>query len=203
MTTITRRTILTGASAALFAQPALAGLFDPSPAEQDATIATLKTPGHALLLRHTLAPGHNDPSGFQLRACQTQRNLDDVGRAQAVEVGNWLRAKGVAPTTVYSSQWCRCLDTADLMGFEPIVEEVSLNSIADMPGTEAAKVARLRRFIAGLMTRPGPVILVTHSTIATHVMGGLLGSGEGAVIRIAADGTASSVGRVLFGMERK
>ncbi len=198
--TLTRRTIL--AAPALLATPAFAGFFDPTPAEQDQAIATLKTPGHALLLRHTLAPGHNDPADFDLSECQTQRNLDDVGRAQAVRVGDWLRDKGVMPSTVYSSQWCRCMDTARLMGFAPIVPEVSLNSIADMPGTEAEKLRKLRRFVGSLVSKPGPAILVTHSTIASHLIGGLLGSGEGSVIAIAADGSAKSLGRVLFGMER-
>ena len=201
MHAFTRRAALIG-GALLLARPALAGIFDPTPQEQDAAIATLKTPGHALLLRHALAPGHNDPADFRLRDCGTQRNLDAAGRAQAVAIGAWLRARDVSPSTVYSSQWCRCLETAKLMGFRPIVEEVSLNSIADMPGTEASKLAKLRRFVGGLAGRPGPAILVTHSTIATHMMGGLLGSGEAAVIRIGRDGSAASIGRVLFGMER-
>ena len=200
MTRITRRTILAGAT--LLATPSLAGLFDSTPEEQARLIEVLKTPGHALLLRHALAPGHNDPPDFSLSECQTQRNLDDVGRAQAVHIGEWLRQQGVAPATVYSSQWCRCMDTADLMGFEPVVPEVSLNSIADMPGTEAEKLRKLRRFTRKLATRPGPAILVTHSTIAAHLIGGLLGSGEGSVIKLAADGSTVSLGRVLFGLER-
>ena len=201
MTRLTRRTVLAG-GIALAAPAWAASLFDPTPAEQDAALALLNTPGHALLLRHTLAPGHGDPADFSLRECQTQRNLDDVGREQAVKVGAWLRGKGIIPTTVYSSQWCRCLDTANLMGFKPIVEEVSLNSIADMPGTEASKLRKLRRFIGTLAAKPGPAILVTHSTIGTHLIGGLLGSGEGAVIRMQPDGSTVSVGRILFGMER-
>jgi len=201
MTNLTRRTVL-AAGAALMAPPVLAGIFDPTPQEQLASLAMLNTPGHALLLRHTLAPGHGDPADFSLRECQTQRNLDDVGREQAVKVGAWLRDKGVAPRTVYSSQWCRCLETARLMGFKPIVEEVSLNSIADMPGPEAQKLRKLRRFIGKLATQPGPAILVTHSTIGTHLIGGLLGSGEASVIRMESDGSTTSIGRVLFGMER-
>jgi len=203
MTDLTRRTALAATTAIMVAAPARANLFDPTGAEQDQFIETLKTPGHALLLRHTLAPGHNDPADFRIGECQTQRNLDDVGRAQAVAVGEWLRARDVSPSTLYSSQWCRCLDTARLMDMGPVVEEISLNSIADMPGTEAEKLRKLRRFTATLSTRPGPAILVTHSTIATHLIGGLLGSGEGSVIRVGEDGSTTSIGRVLFGMARK
>lgn len=201
MTILTRRTIL-ASGVAFTATPGIAAMFAPSDAEQEGFIKTLKTPGHALLLRHTLAPGHNDPGDFRLRDCYTQRNLNDVGRAQAVSVGEWLRARDVMPSTVYSSQWCRCLDTANLMGFEPVVEEVALNSISDMPGTEVAKVRRLKDFIMSLANRPGPAILVTHSNVASRLVGGLLGSGEGAVIRVQRNGETPMIGRVLFGMER-
>lgn len=199
----TRRILLAAAGGALLAGPArAASLFAPTPAEQRASIAALKTPGHALLLRHALAPGHNDPVDFDLSQCRTQRNLDDVGRAQAVRIGAWMRAQAIVPSVVYSSQWCRCIDTAELMGFEPIVPEVALNSIADMPGTEASKLRKLRRFVARIAAQPGPAVMVTHSTIATHMIGGLLGSGEGAVVRMNPDGTVVSIGRILFGMER-
>lgn len=180
----------------------MASLFDPTPQEQTAALAALQTPGHALLVRHALAPGHNDPAGFDLSQCHRQRNLDATGRAQAVRMGEWLRAQGVTPSIVYSSQWCRCMDTARLMGFEPIVPEISLNSIADMPGTEASKLRKLRRFLSTLSSGTGPAMLMTHSTIASHMIGGLLGSGEGAVVRLSADGSATSVGRILFGMGR-
>ena len=198
---LSRRSLLAG-GIVLVTAPADAGMFDPTPQEQERFIETLKTPGHALLLRHALAPGHNDPGGFDLDACQTQRNLDDVGRAQATAIGDWLRARDVAPSAVYSSQWCRCLDTARLLGFEPVMPDRALNSISDMPGTESAKMGRLRRFVGAVATRPGPAILVTHSNVSSRLMGGLIGSGEGVVLRVQADGSAAMIGRVLFGMER-
>ena len=71
---------------------------------------------HVLMLRHANAPGTGDPAQFQLRDCATQRNLDDSGRAQARAIGAWLRSKGIAKAQVYSSQWCRCLETAALLG---------------------------------------------------------------------------------------
>ncbi len=202
MTPITRRLLLAGGAAFLAAPARGASMFDPTPQEQERFIEALKTPGHALLLRHALAPGHNDPGDFQLGACQTQRNLDDVGRAQAVAIGDWLRARDVRPAAVYTSQWCRCRDTADLMGFEPVIPDAALNSISDMPGSDAAKMGRLRRLVGSVATRPGPAILVTHSNVSSRLMGGLIGSGEGVVLRVAADGSAGMVGRVLFGRER-
>ena len=67
---------------------------------------------HLVLMRHTLAPGVGDPANFRLGDCSTQRNLSKAGREQAARIGKRFRRAGLADTTVYSSQWCRCLETA-------------------------------------------------------------------------------------------
>jgi hypothetical protein len=61
-------------------------------ANSDATAAwaALRS-GSIVLLRHANAPGVGDPPGFQLDDCSTQRNLDDVGRAQARALGARFR----------------------------------------------------------------------------------------------------------------
>jgi broad specificity phosphatase PhoE len=72
--------------------------------------------GGALLLRHALTePGIGDPPGFRLDDCSTQRNLSAGGRAQARAAGETLRAREVKIDAVYSSAWCRCIDTAKEM----------------------------------------------------------------------------------------
>ena len=70
---------------------------------------------HAILVRHALAPGTSDPENFKLDDCSTQRNLDDIGRAQAVQIGKLLRQAGLNEIEIFTSQWCRCRDTAQLM----------------------------------------------------------------------------------------
>ena len=77
-------------------------------------IESMKAGGHVLMIRHALAPGTGDPTNFRIGDCSTQRNLDDRGREQARTIGNWLRSKGLTSARVYSSQWCRCLETAQL-----------------------------------------------------------------------------------------
>lgn len=69
--------------------------------------------GDVLLMRHATAPGGGDPPGFVLKNCSTQRNLDSSGVSMAREVGEKLANSTITISTkVYSSQWCRCLDTA-------------------------------------------------------------------------------------------
>lgn len=175
----------------------------PSDADQERFIEALKTPGHALIMRHALAPGHNDPADFNLRNCGTQRNLDDVGRAQAVAIGDWLRLRGVDPEVVHTSPWCRCIETAELLAFGPVVEERGLRSFAENLSPKSETLARLRRFIGENSDTERPLIMVTHSSTIADLIGGLVGSGEGVVVKLKRDGEIKLLGRVLFGQERK
>ena len=45
-----------------------------------------------IFLRHASAPGFGDPEDFNLADCSTQRNLDDLGRVQAVNIGIELKS---------------------------------------------------------------------------------------------------------------
>ena len=67
--------------------------------------------GYVLLLRHTLAPGVGDPENFKLNDCATQRNLSEVGRQDAKEVGEWLKRREIRIFRVESSRWCRAKET--------------------------------------------------------------------------------------------
>lgn len=72
-----------------------------------------KQPGVHAIMRHATAPGFGDPDGFTLGQCQTQRDLNETGRKEARALGQSIRNKGIELTAVYSSQWCRCLHTAE------------------------------------------------------------------------------------------
>src|SRR5262245_54379255 len=79
---------------------------------------SLRSGGVVALVRHAATTGGaGDPPGFRLDDCATQRNLTERGREQARRLGDQLRAEGVSVTKVLSSQWCRCRETAALMGF--------------------------------------------------------------------------------------
>ena len=67
----------------------------------------LKLPNHALLMRHALAPGTGDPTGYSLTDCNTQRNLNAQGRQQATRIGQWLQRQGIEQAVVLTSPWLR------------------------------------------------------------------------------------------------
>ena len=89
---------------------------------------TLKTGNSVALMRHATAPGTGDPPGFQVDDCSTQRNLDQEGREQARGIGERFRERGISKVKVYSSQWCRCLETARLLELGEVTELPDLNS---------------------------------------------------------------------------
>ncbi len=92
-------------------------------------VAANNAKGYVLLLRHTLAPGSGDPANFRLDDCSTQRNLSDEGRADAKDIGLWLKSKQVKIYRVESSRWCRAKETAELLGLASVRLNKNLDSL--------------------------------------------------------------------------
>ena len=88
--------------------------------ESEAAWQALAAGGHIAVMRHATAPGVGDPEGFRLEDCSTQRTLSEKGRGEARRIGEAFRARGVDVDDVYSSRWCRCLETAELLGLGPV-----------------------------------------------------------------------------------
>jgi phosphohistidine phosphatase SixA len=179
---------LTAAALACFALAAQAA--EPVPLEE------LARPGRVLMLRHANAPGVGDPPGFSLADCATQRNLDAAGRAQATQLGERLAKAGVARAKVYSSQWCRCLETARLLQLGPVTELPALNSFFGRSQDRQSNVAALRAFLAGLPTNGPPVVLVTHQfTINDFTSNGTV-SGGGTIFELNGTGEPRALGAI-------
>ena len=48
-----------------------------------------------ILIRHSLAPGGGDPTGFKINDCKTQRNLNRAGINQSKKIGKLLKKNKV------------------------------------------------------------------------------------------------------------
>jgi len=147
-------------------------------------LTELAKPGRVLMLRHANAPGTGDPAHFRLDDCATQRNLDDAGRAQAQRLGERLRQAGITQARVRSSQWCRCLETARLLGLGAPEPLPALNSFYTRPGEREARLAALRAFLAGLSANGPPLVLVTHQMTISEFTGAGVPSGGGSVFEL-------------------
>jgi broad specificity phosphatase PhoE len=155
--------------------------------------AALKTAGHAALVRHADAPGFGDPPEFRLDDCSTQRNLSGEGREQARALGARFREHGIRSAAVYSSQWCRCMETARLLGLGAVTAFPGLNSFFDERGLEGRRTAEARALL--LEARGGPLVLVTHQVNIRALTGEAVGSGEIVVVRFDAEKIAV-IGRI-------
>lgn len=184
-----------GAAATLLAILALVAP-SPSGAAADDEVWEALRAGHGVaLLRHAIAPGTGDPANFRIGDCSTQRNLSDAGRDQARRIGERFRENGIATARVYSSQWCRCLETAELLGLGPVEELPALNSFFRRSGLRGPQTRDIKEWLAK-RDRDRPLVLVTHQVNITALSGVYRASGELVVIRRAADGTISVVGTI-------
>ncbi len=166
---------------------------------QEAVWQRLREGGHAILIRHALAPGAGDPPGFVLGDCSTQRNLSEEGRAQARRIGAAIRNAGVKVDRVLSSRWCRASETAALLGLGPAEPFAPLDSFFADSTQGAQRTAETRALLKTLGART--VVLVTHQVNITALTGIYPASGEMIVVKIprGASGRLEVVGRVDVG----
>lgn len=157
----------------------------------------LKLPNHALLMRHALAPGIGDPAGYSLVDCSTQRNLDAQGRQQAMRTGQWLKRQGIQTAMVLTSPWCRCKDTANLLGYGQPEVEPAIGSFFEASQEAADYTQRLQKRLAQLGPTKGDkaLILVTHHVNILDYMGSHVGSGDMVLVQFDAQGKLISAKR--------
>jgi phosphohistidine phosphatase SixA len=146
--------------------------------ERDAW-AALVNGSHVALVRHGSAPpGYGDPPGFKIDDCATQRNLDELGRAQARAVGEAFRQHGVQVDKILSSPLCRCLETARLMALGPVESVLAVASSDRSPEGLPA----LKQMVAN-WRGPGTLVLVTHAFTVKSLVGIMPEQAETVVVR--------------------
>ncbi len=179
---------------ALFLVVALLAATPPAAADPGLWNA-LKSGDAIVVIRHALAPGTGDPGNFKVDECTTQRNLNDVGRAQSVRMGDLFKANGISRAVVKSSQWCRCLETAELMDLGPVQPFPTINSFFRNRSQSGPQTRALTAFIqnADLST---PTIFVTHQVNITALTDVFPSSGELVFVGRGKDGTLSVLGTI-------
>ena len=145
---------------------------------------------HVLLMRHADAPGYGDPVGYVLGQCATQRNLGDYGKKQSKAIGDWLAHQGIMNAQVFSSPWCRCLDTATLLNKGLVKTELSLGSFFDDMSLEKKKTTELELFINSIFSKHSktPIILVTHHVNIQAFTGKIVDVGDMVLVRVNQNG---------------
>jgi phosphohistidine phosphatase SixA len=162
------------------------------------TWQALRQGGHAILIRHAIAPGVGDPSGLRLGECATQRNLSEEGREQARRIGRSIRSAGVTVDRVLSSRWCRGLETARLLGLGTVEPYTPLDSFFSFPERGPAAIEAMARLVSEVGS--ATVVLVTHQVNITGLTGVYPASGEAVVVTAdpGAAGRVRVIGRLPF-----
>lgn len=151
--------------------------------------------GYVLLLRHTLAPGVGDPDNFKLNDCTTQRNLSEVGRQDAKEVGEWIMRRQIKIFKVESSRWCRAKETAQLLNLGKVKLNKNLDSLFEESDiTNHPATIKVRKQILEHRNKVGLLVLVGHYVNIGAVTGVGVDSGEGVLVRADSKGAIKVVG---------
>ena len=132
-----------------------------------------------IFIRHALAPGGGDPSGFKIDDCKTQRNLNRVGIQQSKNIGKLFKNNKIPVDKVLSSQWCRCKDTAKY-AFKNYFEFSALNSTfqSAFAKNEPKQLKQLQTFVNNWDGDGGNLVLITHYSIITAITNAVPSSGE-------------------------
>ena len=135
--------------------------------------------GKIIFIRHAYAPGVGDPSNFSLEDCKTQRNLNQQGIEQSILLGKIFQENNISFDKVFSSQWCRCKDTAQY-AFGDYQELKLLNSTFSHKYQKhhSRQMKELKKLIFNLEVDHGNIIFITHYVIIAGLLDYYPNSGE-------------------------
>ena len=141
-------------------------------------ISELKKGGKIIFIRHAYAPGGGDPDNFDINDCDTQRNLNDNGRLQSKRIGDFFKKNKILIEKVYSSEWCRCKETASI-AFKSFETKNFLNSFFSEKFFKNRK-SQIENFNEFINNWKGDqnLIFVTHYVVISEILNYAPSSGE-------------------------
>ena len=144
----------------------------------DKVIESLKEGDKLIFIRHALAPGNGDPENFELQNCSTQRNLNEIGIQQSKKIGSIFKINEIKIDNIYSSEWCRCKDTAKY-AFDEFETFDALNSFYDIrfAANEDKQIKDFYEFIDSIDSKNN-IVFVTHYVVIGAILNIGTSSGE-------------------------
>ena len=141
-------------------------------------ISELQKGGKLIFIRHAYAPGSGDPVNFNINDCYTQRNLSNAGRFQSKKIGDFFKKNKIPIGNVYSSEWCRCKDTA-FIAFEKYETKNFLNSFysEQFIKNRKSQIVNFNKFLNNWDGNHN-LIFVTHYVVISEILNYPSSSGE-------------------------
>ena len=126
------------------------------------------------------------------------RQLSDEGREQARIVGEAMRALSVPVGDVYSSPYCRCVQTAEGMAVGEVQTTTDVMNLraASFVGGREAVVERARQRLSTPPAAGTNTVYVAHGNVGVNATTVYPGEGEGLVFRPLGEGGFEFVGRL-------
>lgn len=163
----------------------MAQIFVVPAAATEAAWARILTGGYSILLTHTDAPGFGDPPFFDIDDCTTQRQLSDRGLQQARKMGVRFAARAINISAVYSSRYCRAVDTA-----EGAFSRIEINALPFLDllqeTTETEQLTETVKLIS-TFRGPGNQVIITHPENVQALTGATPRVGEALIVTAAED----------------
>jgi phosphohistidine phosphatase SixA len=141
-------------------------------------ISELKKGGKLIFIRHAYAPGGGDPKNFDIDNCATQRNLNDSGIIQSKKIGDFFKKNNISLDNVFSSEWCRCKDTASI-AFKKFETKKFLNSFFSEQFAQNKKkqIKDFYKFIDEFDSNQN-LVFITHYVVISEILNYTPSSGE-------------------------
>lgn len=138
----------------------------------------LKDGGKIIFIRHAYAPGGGDPINFDISDCSTQRNLNEEGIVQSINIGNFFLKNDIKIDKILSSEWCRCKETAKY-AFKKFETKSFLNSFFSQKfaNNKNQQIKELKEYVQNWDSKKN-LVLVTHYVIILEVTNSTVSSGE-------------------------
>jgi phosphohistidine phosphatase SixA len=139
------------------------------PLSQPELVQLLRKGGQVIYMRHPTADvGKDKPrAGAWWKECgEGHRMLSDKGRADAVLVGKAIQRLGIPVSEVRSSEYCRAVEAARLLGLGEPVTDARLNHLQARlevePDRGLEHLIRDTRLFLSTRADRGNVLLVSH-----------------------------------------
>lgn len=168
--------------------------------EAVAALRLLRDGGNVVFVRHAKTEMlAKDGDSGEWSDCSWQRNLSPMGREASHEMGQAIRLLDIRIGEVWSSPYCRCMDTA-WRAFGRAAPEPSL---APRPGgTPGEGMRPAGRALLDLATRPvapgSSNVTVAHIFNALGAVGSIPEEGEALILRPDPSGAPQIVGRLTM-----
>jgi len=102
----------------------------------------------------------------------------------------------VAVQQVLSSEWCRCLETAELLDLGSVEPFPPLNSFFSDRSQGSTQTQRLREFMVNHPDTQGVTVMVTHFVNISAIAGSGVSSGEMVVMQVNDQDQLEVVGQI-------